>query len=219
MPTLWNKYKKLVNLVHEDHEKNNARANGHTFMHALMVAQYAELIADQAHIGELTWIAGLLHNTDRLYQHEPKSKEKEVLDAYLNTITELNDQDKQIIKSAILEHSRLNNDSDDMVTITLKDADRLTNLGPNGIIRSGQFRYNLPVIDPLLFAKDPNASYKNPKTVYRDLAETLLWYEWLRIPKAKEIAKPYVEYRQNFMKLIEKEMEEIGLMPYPLEKW
>lgn len=212
---LFQKYQKLVQQVRYDHEQYRVNTPGHDLLHALMVAQYAVMIAPDASIGELAWVAALLHNTDRLLKNDVLV-EPQVTKHLLSTPLSLEEQ--KVVCRAVLEHAKRNSDDDDDVTMVLKDADRLANIGPSNILRIGQGFPHLPAVDPLHFAQDPSASYENLKSVYRNVAELVLWDSegWLRLPKARELAKPYFDFLRQFMKLLERQYEEVELKPYSL---
>lgn len=171
---LWEVFPELTNKVRQDHIEKRATGKGHNFLHALMTGQYAEMIAEEKDIAILSWIAGVIHNTDRIYSEQ---KVMQVLQSYLN-LPSLNliECEKQDILEAILNHSKLNDPNDNPVTVTLKDADRLANIGPNIFIRSAQLYHQLFDYDPRYIAEpDPTATYRNPKTCLHDIRSSLEW--------------------------------------------
>lgn len=211
---LWEVFSELTNKIRQDHIEKGAIGKGHNFLHALMTGQYAEIIAEEKQIATLSWIAGVIHNTDRIY---PKQEATQVLQSYLS-LPSLNliEREKQDILQALTNHSKLNDPNDNPITVTLKDADRLANIGPNIFIRSAQLYHQLFDYDPrYVIEPDPTATYRNPKTCLHDIRCSLEWEPWLRLPKAKEIAKPWFDQLRTFIEGFAKQLEEVGLMPYP----
>ncbi len=129
----------------------------------------------------------------------------------------------QLIVDAVLTHSKPPDINDNSVTIALKDADKLVSIGPNIAVRSGQLYHNLPDFDPrYLKQPDPTSNYRNPKTVLRDIMFSLEWegtapngIDWIRLPKAKELAKPWFKLLRAYIKGFAKQLKEVGLLPYP----
>jgi HD superfamily phosphodiesterase len=196
-------------MIIDDHSEGGSIPGGHDFLHALMVAQYGQIIADNEQNGMLAWVAGLCHNTDRLFP----GKEVERLSHYLENGTNLSSIDREIIVKAVLKHSELNKPDDGIITIILKDADRLANIGPNIFIRSGQFYHQLPAYDPRYIVKpNPEAVYNKPLTVLDDIKFCLEWEEWLRMPKAKKLAKPYFKLLRTVIKKFEYQLKETNLL-------
>lgn len=221
MEKLWEKFPILCEMVRRDHRQKGVAVGGpHDFTHALMVAQYAFIIAKDTavkRIGELAWIAGICHNTDRLF---PVSDDQiaEKVREYL-TGTDLDDFiDQEQVVEAVLKHSRPNETNDNTITIALKDADRLANIGPNWYLRMAQYAPRLPVCDPRYFdTADPEATYRNCRTLFHQFRCVLEWEGWLRMPKAKEMAKPWFDAMRQFMAGLEDQLKEVRLVPYPFE--
>lgn len=218
MPTvnkpLWEVFPHLNVAVRKDHERMGATGGAHDFVHALMVAQYAVKIAENDHTGKLAWIAGLCHNTDRLF---PEDAVERIIQVYMN-LSDIGfvDDEKALIVEAVLEHHKLNNDNDNPVTITVKDADRLANVSALLLVRAGQFYPNLPAFDPRFLIKpDPMATYREPKTVLHDIRCALEWEPWLRLPKAKELGKPRFTLLKRFIDDVQFQMKETGLLSFP----
>ena len=217
MPTenelLWEVFPHLDVAVRKDHERMGATGGGHDFVHALMVAQYAVKIAENDHIGKLAWIAGLCHNTDRLF---PEDAAERTIQVYMN-LSDIGfvDDEKALIVEAVFEHHKLNDDGDNPVTITVKDADRLANVGALLFVRAGQFYHNLPAMDPqYVLEPDPAATYHDPKTVLHDIRCALEWEPWLRLKKAKELGKPRFELLERFIDDVQLQMKETDLFSY-----
>lgn len=206
---LWKKFSKLTDKILADHVAKGAIGGGHDFLHALMVAQYAKIIAENEQTGTIAWVAGLCHNTDRLFPGEVEVR----LDSYLKNGTNFSSGVRKSIIEAILGHSKRNSPNDSELTIILMDADRLANIGPNILIRSGQFYHQLPAYDPRYIVKpNPKATYKKPLTSLDDIKFCLEWEEWLRMPKAKKLAKPYFKLLRTVIKTFEYQLEEVNLL-------
>lgn len=214
--TLWEFYEghyaDLIEAVRQDHISHGKFGGGHDFTHALMVARYAVMIADQVDIGLMAWAAAICHNTDRIWPDLDHEGIEETVHRYLSS-TSFTEAARKSIIEAVLEHHKLNDENDSPVTMVLKDADRLANIGPNNIIRSGQLYNYLPAYDPRYVAHpDPEATYKNPKTNLHDVLCSLEWEPWLRCPKAIELAKPYFDYYRQFKDMFVRQMVEVGFL-------
>jgi len=213
---LWETYPKLVQWVREDHLRVKAFGGGHDFLHALMVAQYGKLIAEDERVGTLAWIAGICHNADRLFPDLEDREIAEFVGFQIDRGTDVSSDEKRIIVEAVLRHSELNKLEDNPVTVALKDADRLVNIGPGVVIRSGQLFHDLPAFDPrFITEQDPRATYRKPMTSFRDLQHHMEWEEMLRLPRAREIARPWFEASRAFLAGFERQLREVGLLPYP----
>lgn len=222
MEKLWERFPILCEMVRRDHRQKGVTVGGaHDFMHALMVAQYGYIIAPDAaceKIGELAWIAGICHNTDRLFPDWSEAQIAGKVREYLKQGTYLNDLERALVVKAVLKHSRPNEPTDETITIALKDADRLANIGPHWILRMAQHAPRLPVCDPRYFdTADPKATYRNCRTLFHQFRCALEWEGWLRLPKAKELGKPWFDEIRRFMAGLSKQLEEVGLTPYPFE--
>ncbi len=212
---LWKSFPQLVQAVKADHVAHGAVGGGHDFYHALMVAQYAELIVPDQETATLGWVAGILHNTDRMY---PKDEVIPVLSRHLQLVNSNIPSGNIYILRAVLEHSKRNDPNDPPVTIALKDADRLGNIGSLHFLRCGQFRPNIPAVDPrFITTSDPKTTFRHPRSLLENLKHTLEWESWLRLPKAKELGKPMFDEIRRLIGNIESQFETLGLLPFPDE--
>lgn len=212
---LWEIFPVLTQMVRQDHREFGTVGEGHDFLHALMVAQYGQIIAEQKRIGILSWVAGMGHNADRLFP--PAEIEKRLKD-YLEE-TDFSDEEKEWEIEAIVHHSELNDPNDDPVTIALKDADRLANIGSNILLRSSQHHPHLPAYNPrYIFSPHPSSTYRKPKSVLDDINYLFEWESWLRLPKAKVLAKRHFSELRRFRKGIDFQLREVKLLPYPFEE-
>ena len=211
----WERFPILTEKVRQDHIVHGVHGGSHDFYHALAVAQYALLIVEDTALASLAWVAGLCHNTDKMF---PAEKVSAVVQDYLDTGTDFSLDEKTLVRVAVLEHGKRNDPCDSLVTVALKDGDRLGNIGPLHWLRSAQFRPSILPVDPrYISSQDPTATFKNPKTILRDIEHTLEWEEWLRLPKAKQLGKPLFAEIRRFKATIQKQFETLGLLPFPSE--
>lgn len=212
------KYRKLYDAVYSSHRSLLARGrstHGHGWDHDIMVAQNAAIIAENRRIGEMGWITGLMHSTDRHYSTDEAVR---IINEYFLLLPqrEFMTKELQMMKEALEEHSSLNSDTDNPVTIVLKDADRLGNLGPLTPMRAGQFQDDLPAfLFETLGKKHPETTFRKPKSCYDGLFGNIEWETMLRLPKAKKRAKPLLRFLRNYHKAIEKQVADTGLHPWP----
>jgi hypothetical protein len=217
MQKVWEMFTTLTKITEEHHE--GKECGHHPHEHAVMVAQYALIIAENESVGEYAAIAGLLHNSDRLF---PEEKVDEIVRQALHEGQEKGDfyllkSDVEDIVSAVLNHHTKNEDADSAILVCLKDADRLANIRAFDIIaRSARHYPNLPLVDPRYIETiDPDSTYRNPKTVFRDaVLSTLEWERWLRLPKAIELGKKYFDGLRAIQALTKIQLEETGLNQY-----
>lgn len=187
---------------------------GHSIDHALMTAQYALLIAKNPRIGELAWIAGLLHNIDRV-SNNPEGMIESLL--RLLPKQKISELDICRIKNAVKRHSELNKTDDDDLLITLKDADRLANIGPLNFIRCGQHHREIPAITLGIYNLNPRSTYNQPISCLDSIHYNLEWEDMLRLPKAKSIGKKQFDYYRDFIVRNREQFAEVGLDQWPID--
>ncbi|OGY97956.1 MAG: hypothetical protein A2855_01660 [Candidatus Liptonbacteria bacterium RIFCSPHIGHO2_01_FULL_57_28] len=186
------------------HELNPAiGVAGHDFDHDLRVAEMAVLIAPDATIARFAAVAGFCHSADRFVQRfrgvgrgEVADEEvADVMHGFCSTTPSwrLRGGVLGIALRAVLLHCRPNDEDDDLVVMTLKDADRIVNCDPDVIVRSSRHHPEYPAVDYVHGLHDPAATYKEPRSILRDISHCLEWAEdgpfGVRLPKAKtEIA-------------------------------
>lgn len=187
---------------------------GHGFDHDLIVAQYGFLISEDERVGEMAWVAGLAHSLDR---HFPQDEAEIIFEECISLISgQFTIGELGRIRVAVRDHSKKNNLSDGPVTVALKDADRLANIGAINLIRGGQHRPNIPACIPeSLGGLNPDSTFKNVKCCYDATFYNLEWEKMLRLPKAKEVAKKYFEFIREFQNLVVEQFREAGLYPWP----
>ncbi|MFA6339058.1 MAG: HD domain-containing protein [Candidatus Paceibacterota bacterium] len=219
------KYSKLVEEVRIMHKNSKALTCGaHDFSHVLMVGQYCIRLTENEIVEELSWLAALLHNTDRLIWDNSRTKDEnenivfcKVRDLLEDCVKDLLSKiPKKLISEAVMEHSKLNSDQDSHVTMILKDADRLANLGPNMVIRNGQAYHDRQGYN-LMHTRDfsPGSTYATAPTALDAIRYALEWEGMLRVPKAQSLAKPYLEILRKFIEGFSKQAEEVSLDDYP----
>jgi hypothetical protein len=206
------KYRDFFDKIIEEHKAIRDHI-GHGIDHALMVAQYGLLIAENPRTGELAWIAGLLHNIDRV----SLDYDRKIDDIVLLLPQEITDMEIVRIKHAVNHHTELNKADDDDVLITLKDADRLANVGPLNLIRGGQHHRDIPATILGVFGLNSESTFKHPISVLDCIYYNLEWEEMLRSPKAKVIGKKQFDYYRDFMVRNREQFAEVGLDEWPLD--
>jgi len=204
---------------HKEFEDKGQGHAGHGFDHSLMTAQYAVLIAKNKHLGEMGWIAGLLHSIDRFCANNTLQVGL-IVEAFLKKLPIGYFTAKEIgqILQAVLEHGGPNSEQDNSVCVVLKDADRLANLGPQSIIRSGQFFPNISVceMDFLEMKKNPAGTYQRPRSVLDNIKDMMEWEKdprfGLRLPKAKQLAQKYFKFFRAFIEFNMAQYRETGMI-------
>jgi len=203
-----------VEKIHASIIDQGMSTQGHGFDHDLLVAQYGYLIAEaeDERVGELAWIAGLLHSFDR---HFSPLQEKKLIDECLNLVG-LSESDNLDVRVALNKHSERNDPSDSPVLVALKDADRLANIGAINLIRGGQHRPNIPACIPeTVGSLHPSSTFRKPMSCYDATFYNLEWEAMLRLPRAKKIAEKYFNFIREFQTLVVEQFRETGLYPWP----
>ena len=214
------KFQNIYRKVREIHEEivssGKETVGGHGFDHSLMVAQYGVIIAEEDKLGEMAWIAGLLHSFDR---HFSPYDEQKCIEECLSLVGfAFNASEIAEISCALANHSYPNDPMDSPLTIVLKDADRLGNLGAQNIFRGAQHRPKIPAVIPeYIGTKHPESQFKSPKSCYDALWFNLEWEDMLRTRKAKELAKRHFDFIRMFMVAIAEQYQEVGLYPWPAQ--
>lgn len=200
--------------MHKDLVANGGGHAGHGVDHDLMVASYCLIIAEDEKVSKMAWVAGLLHSIDRFFGVMSEVMINFMLNIVSNDFDEL---ELAEIKTAILRHDKPNALDDSLTQIILQDADRLANLGPIALIRSGQCHPTLPAIEleatGVGWAK--GSTYKIPLSCKDELLGHLEWETGprfgLRTEKAKKIGKKYFDFLREFFELTNKQFIETGL--------
>jgi hypothetical protein len=216
-PAFFSRFNEIHNMLVETGRGHR----GHGPDHDMLVGGYALIIADLTLIAKMAWVAAHLHSLDRFYGDEHVQMTDEMLalvwaDDHNSGFT--SDQ-IAMIREAVMKHGRPNEDDDNPVTVILKDADRLANMNPHVIVRSGQFQSELPVVEfgYVGFDKHPGSTYKAPRSIHDDLLGCLEWHPDSGTPYAirTEAARPFAnelyEHLTTWFTLSQKHMKLAGL--------
>ncbi|MFA6554299.1 MAG: HD domain-containing protein [Candidatus Paceibacterota bacterium] len=204
----------FVKTVHEGIIASGKSTHGHGLDHDLTVAQYGAKIAPNKRVGELAWVAGLLHSLDRHFSaDETRRYVEEGLSMVAQHFTAVEIQE---IRTAVEEHSKMNQDTDGIVTMVIKDADRLANLGAINLIRGGQHRPCIPAYIPETLGQlHPLSTFSRPMSCFDATFYNLEWREMLRLPMAKELGEKYFQFIKDWQALVVSQATEVGLYPWP----
>lgn len=218
MAFLWERFNEFIKAVRGDHIQQGAVGRSHDFLHAVMVANYCMLIAEEERTALLAWVAALCHNTDRLWPNYTDPEIEVKVRSYLKVchVLQASESETKVIIQAVLDHHKPNSKDDNPITVVLKDADRIANMGPNMIIRAGQHYPKLPAYDPRFVEKpDPRATYHNPMTVLHDVLCAREWYQTgpfgIRLHRARQLARKYDDFLYGFKHLMARQLIEVGL--------
>lgn len=237
MKKIWEIFPELVAVVRKAHFDAGMTGNGHDFEHAARVGQYAYIISEDEEIGKMAGVAGLCHNADRILQKKFHAGRREVpqnqiVDLLRKWVGDNTDYDLRMdelmptpwsmIAYAVLDHDKPNDPLLKKPVLTvLQDADRLVNIELDLIIRCGQFQPDLPAVDFVHLLSDPTATYREPKSVFRDVASSLEWETdprfALRNPKAIKMGKARFAALRFYIETLESQINDSGLIPYPFE--
>lgn len=233
---VWEIFPNLTKRIYKDHAEAGMLDGPHDPDHAVRVAQMAFELLENGGLESLAAaVAGLCHNADRILQTKMKIGRRDVQEQIIRDFikAELDIEVHmdmfepipywiKIIVNAVIGHEGKNQPDDNIVLVALMDADRLVNAEPDIIMRSGQFFSELPTLDRVYLWKNPNATYRNPGSVLRDVMECLPWLTpgddnplYVRLPKARKIAKKRKEFLDKFASTLMKCRKETGFYPYP----
>jgi len=209
---------------------------GHGIDHDLRVAQYAVMVAETPAEADLSWLAALLHSTDRFHERgadiEPFLRGRlALLPAHIFSWAQID-----AIVTAVLTHDKPNDVADSRTTMILKDADRLAGLSPETIIRTGQFFPEKPVFVPGYIGVVSPGTYKDPGCVFDDIMYMLEWalgskwwmqpserlkayaeeHMWFRLPRARTMAWERAQFLRHYIAAVRDDLAACGLDPWPL---
>lgn len=228
---IWQIFPRLTERVWQDHAEAGMLGGHHDPDHALRVGQMAMDIAEDSITGFRAGAAGLLHNADRILQKQLGVGRRDVSTGKILELVRsqmeiesdaFSSFDRCLIEDAVINHNGRNSNLDTEALVTLMDADRLVNAEPDLVIRSAQLYHDLPPIDPVRFEKDPTANYRDPKSVLRDIMETLEWLTpgtpfYVRLPKARVLAAERRVFFDLFLQNLVNCRMLAGFHPYPPE--
>lgn len=217
--------------MHAKLVKDGLGHRGHGPDHDMLVAGYCLRIAVNDHrLAEMAWVASHLHSIDRACGEGAEA----IIDMMLSSARSYNDDshpmnpvefsgldDVEIaeVKLAVMRHDKPNADDDSQVQIVLQDADRLANVMPYIIARSGQFYADRPVVEIGYtgFDKHPESTYKSPRSVHDDLLGSLEWHPdsgtkfAIRTQAAREIGEELFLFLRGWFELSHKHMQMAGI--------
>lgn len=208
----------LFLVIKKDVSTGGVNVASHDQVHDKTVQGYCRLIAPNRTYGAYAEVAALCHSTDRHFPLDNDAELRKRIVGYLSTIG-MNEQEQTIVVEAVLNHHKPNDESDGPILMTLKDADRLANLGLPAVIRCGQHYNSLTTFDVRYVGDpDPIATYKAPLTVLHDVRSALEWDPregkekfCLRLPKAVKLATPYFDWLKMGLELAEHQIVETGV--------
>ncbi|MBT4120395.1 MAG: hypothetical protein HOG89_03515 [Candidatus Peribacter sp.] len=217
---IWDLYSELAARVRKSHEEAGLVGH-HDWIHAFRVGEQAMQIVmaewGSVRNANLAGIAGLCHNADRICQKTGSEDPSDLVREWIGA--SLDYPSTNIIVDAVSKHSDVNDDDELEVAIALKDADRVVNLDVDLFIRSGQHYANLPAVDYRNMLDDPEASYREPKSVLRDIAYSLDWVNpdsdvCIRTKEGMARGRRRAEVFQTFFEHLTAQLEEEGVHPY-----
>jgi hypothetical protein len=230
---VWTLYPRLTAAVKKTHDENGKVFYAHDFEHAVRVANYCHLIAQDEHSGRLAAVAAMCHNADRILQKlhglgtSGKVNDPEVISMVNDWLgaepaETFSAEERELIIDAVLKHSQRNDPTDSIVLITVMDADRLANSDLDVLMRAGQYTPDVQCIDPVHFLNVPGESFRAPKSVLGNLIVSR--QEWLdnegpvpmRLPKAYTIMVRLLNDLKVYANMVWNQRELVGLVPYPL---
>lgn len=246
---IWEILPKLFAAVRKSHEEVGLVGH-HDFVHAARVGEIAYQIGRGEYdyqIAKLAGAAGLCHNANRVLQKKFQIGRKEVAASEveklvqewlgeeswfvmsqfrpLTTHDDLTTEGKQRqVVGAVLKHDGYNSSNDSLVLIALMDADRIVNLDGDLFARSGQYYHDLAVVDYRYFPDfDPEATYRNPKTLFRDIAFSLDWVDptspvCIRTRLGKAMGERRARLFRQITDGLRDQLAEEGIIPYPFDK-
>lgn len=191
-------------------EKNHG---GHGLDHDITVAMIAIKLTTDERVGQKAWCAAMLHSTDRVVEaHDVLSTMKK----HAHNLEHFFSQSeiREIIE-ATYRHSELNQPDQGETQIVLMDADRLANMQGAVIIRGGQFKPDIPVLDfkYLEGQTDPLSTYEDPRSIVDNLRLVVQNYvPQFRTKEAKRLGDIYASKLNDYIKSIESEHEYFGLL-------
>ncbi len=222
---IWEIYPEILAAVRKSHEEVNLVGH-HDWIHVCRVAEVAYRIGMDEYNGvaSLAGIAGLCHNADRILEKKRIVVSEESVRGLLNewlVSPSLNAGSKELIANAVLKHNQRNGDDDSAVLVVLMDADRVISLDVDLFPRSGQNYCDLPVVDYRNLWSDPEATYRSPKTVLRDISYSLEWADLdnkavgVRTRLGKKMAAKRAAIFRMFFNALRDQLGDEGVYPYP----
>ncbi len=184
---IWDYWSAVAERVRQRHVSAGMEGGAHDFTHAKRVAEMARQAAEEewgdARLAQLCGLAGLVHNADRILQaemhlgrsaHVPSDAVSAMVLGWIDSVVTV--EEFALIMDAVLKHNLKNGPDDSRVLIALQTGDKVVNTDPDVLIRCGQHHPDLPAVDWDYFpATRPGTSYKDPRSVIRNLQFALEW--------------------------------------------
>lgn len=226
---IWELCPEIARRVEDEYvalETDGKKIHHHDFAHAKRVGEIARQVArdewSDDHIAKLAGIAGLVHNADRIIQAQKGIGRREVSRDEVAALVkkwienDLEENDVRTVLDAVLGHDGKNFPEDSQVKIALQDGDRVVNLDVDLLPRSGQYYGDLPVVDYENFLGDPEATYRNPKTVLRDINYSLDWVKpesgvCVRTRLGMEMAQKRAQVFTFFFEVLKAQLAQEGI--------
>jgi len=198
--------------VKREHLASPNRHQGHGFDHDVAVAQMAARIAPSERLADMGWVSGLMHSTDRLIEADQYQSSIDklltLIPPNLFTPQEIND-----IYLAVLEHDQKTPAHRSPVQEVLQDADKLVNMQATVIMRAGQFRPDLPVLEyQHLSTKNPMSTYQDPQNILDNLK--IMYSEnpdLLFTEKGRELGAVYADRLAAYAQQVTDDCSMLGL--------
>ncbi|MDD4628695.1 MAG: hypothetical protein PHE68_04875 [Candidatus Peribacteraceae bacterium] len=171
-------------------------------------------------------IAGLCHNADRVIQKQLNVGRRDVpRESVVASVTAWL-QDCRIVAAPtiveiVLGHDGRNSPQDSKALIALMDADRVVNLDADLFIRSAQHYHDIVAVDYYHFLDDPSATYRDPKSVLRDIAYSLEWADpaspvCVRTRLGRKMAQERARVFRTFIEALQGQLTGEGVFPFTL---
>lgn len=190
-----------------------ARDGAHGTTHPQRLEKIADIIADPDQVDLFLLKIAIwchdIHRVDTLLLPE-----KVGIRFILNLLfhSGLTNHEVNTVIDAVIKHDELNEASDDPVLVYLKDIDRL-DMGAIGILRTIAYCHRFTPYALSDFGDESEIDTDHPKTIVQNLHRCLKWENMLRTPGAKILAKKRFAFMRQFLKELERELEELGVIP------
>jgi len=213
-------FRSLYDAVKSVHGNSGRPHRGHGFDHDVTVAMTAVFIAPSERVAERAFCAGLMHSADHCVTREELGT---TLNGYLSKIPrDFSDKELAEIKEAVLRHREYkgrNLKTRKPTQRTLMDADKLVNMEPLVIARSGQFHPGIPAIETHWVGKrggryaNPASTYANPCNLLDDIRGCAEWAEpgWMHYPISRQLATVRAGFIVDFIRRAEDVYHPLGL--------
>lgn len=230
---VWQQFPEVAERVERSHQ-HVGLVGAHDAMHAFRVGNKAGTFAEtewgNKRLTRLSLAAGLTHNADRVIQQEKNLGREKVDPAMVASRVRqwlrgmfTKTRDINAVVDAVVKHEGRNSPKDSQVLIALQDGDRIVNMALDLIIRSGQHFPDRPPVDYRHYISNPEATYRDPKSVLRDVAYALDWVDpqspvCVRTQLAKAMAEARAMLLKQFMQELKVQLQEDGAFDFPKKK-